>query len=778
MREIDDDKLRRLLIEAATDYAIYAIDPEGRIASWTAGAERITGYGADEILGQDFDILFTEDDRREGRPAAELRAARDDGRFQIEGWRVRKDASRFWAQSTLHALRDTDGRFIGFAKVTRDLTERRAAEQAVADSEQQFRLLVNGLTNAALYMLSPDGTVASWNVGAERIKGYRAPEILGQHFGVFYTPEDRERGAPEATLAAAAAEGRFETEAWRVRKDGSRFWAAVAVEPVRDAAGTLLGFAKITQDISERLRASDLLEEARSKAAQSQRLEAIGKLTGGIAHDFNNHLQVIVSNLEFIGDRVGGDAELSQRVHSATTAAEHSASLTRRLLAFARRQPLQPRVVNLSKSIQGMAELLRQSLGEKVELESLVSGGLWNTVVDVVELENALVNLAVNARDAMPDGGNLTIEIGNAFLDHQYARQNPEAEAGQYVVIAVSDTGTGMSPEQTERAFEPFYTTKGEGRGTGLGLSQVHGFIKQSGGHIKLYSEPGAGTTVKIYLPRSGKPEALEPTAVTAEMAGRGECILVVEDDPAVRRSAVDMVAGLGYRALQAEDGKSALAILRSGAPVNVLFTDIVMPGPMNGRELSLAAEALMPGIAVLFTSGYTENAIIHNGQLDDGILLLSKPYNRQEMAIKLRMAIDQAARRTDGPPPRAGTGAARPRVLLVEDDALLRASVAGVLRRMGCTVAEAGSAETALEAAGDGTPLDVLVTDMSLPGMTGTSLIEALRRGHPGLAAILMTGRPPETLPPRTSLLPKPFVRSQLSDALAALGWPERMPD
>jgi signal transduction histidine kinase len=383
-------------------------------------------------------------------------------------------------------------------------------------------------------------------------------------------------------------------------------------------------------------------EKAEEALRQSQKMEAIGHLTGGIAHDFNNILQIITGNLDLLVSAVRENDRASQRLHNAQLAAERAARLTQQLLAFARRQPLQPKVLNVGRRMSEIADLLRRTLGN-IEVECVGAGGLWNVQADFAQLENAILNLALNARDAMPNGGKLTIETANVLLDDAYASRHGDVEPGQYMMIAVTDTGCGMTPEQIERAFEPFYTTKPEGQGTGLGLSQVYGFVKQSGGHVKIYSELGHGTSVKIYLPRvrQNEDQVARPAPDQAK-GGTGECVLVVEDDAAVRAATVEILSELGYRVLEAEDSSRALAILESGAPIDLLFTDVVMPGPVSSRQLAANAVGLRPDIAVLFTSGYTENAIIHHGRLDDGVFLLSKPYRKDDLARKVRSVLSE----------------------------------------------------------------------------------------------------------------------------------------
>ncbi len=385
--------------------------------------------------------------------------------------------------------------------------------------------------------------------------------------------------------------------------------------------------------------ASDVTQRVNSENAlrQAQKMEAVGNLTGGVAHDFNNLLQIVSANLDLIAAGLKGNAEAAGRLHNAIAAVDRGARLTAQLLAFARKQALDPRSTNLGRLVQDMTELLRRTLGEHVEVEASVAGGLWNTLVDPTQVENAILNLAINARDAMVQGGKLTVEIANAFLDDDYAAQHADVTPGQYVMIAVSDTGHGMPPDVVARVFDPFFTTKPEGRGTGLGLSQVYGFVKQSGGHIKIYSEVGHGTTVKLYLPRTKKPQEMLAPVSTQPIAGGFETILVAEDDEGVRAAVVDMLSELGYHVLKADNAEQALAVLASGVTVDLLFTDVVMPGPISTRELARRAQEMHPDMLVLYTSGYTQNAIVHNGRLDEDVFLLSKPYRKDDLARKLR---------------------------------------------------------------------------------------------------------------------------------------------
>jgi PAS domain S-box-containing protein len=506
------------------------------------------------------------------------------------------------------------------------------------ESERHFRHLVESVTDYAIFMLNPEGFVTNWNSGAERIKGYTADEIVGQHFSLFYTEDDRRNGVPERAIATARRVGRFGADGWRVRKDGDLFWASVIINAVHDEEGNHVGFAKVTRDLTERRAIEDQLR-------QVQKMEAIGQLTGGIAHDFNNLLTVISGNIETVQRRVGADPSLDRLMQAALRGVERATTLTHRLLAYSRRQPLDPKPTELNRLIIGMSDLLVRSLGEHIKIETVLSAGLWRVSVDPNQLENAVLNLGLNSRDAMPEGGKLTLETANTYLDDAYARAHDEVVAGQYVMLAVSDTGAGMAADIVEKAFEPFFTTKSMGEGTGLGLSQVYGFTKQSGGHIKIYSEPGEGTTVRLYLPRAGEPQAgtsddTQQTS-TADVGGT-ETILVVEDNEDVRAYTTEVLRELGYRVLVATEGDEALALLASEPGIALLFTDIGLPGPFNGRQLADEARRRRSDLKVLFTTGYAQNAIIHQGRLDPGVQLIVKPFNFAGLAAKIRQMFDE----------------------------------------------------------------------------------------------------------------------------------------
>jgi len=759
----------QMLVERVADYAIYMLNPDGTVASWNAGARRFKGYTEAEILGQHFSRFYTPADRAAGLPERALATALENGRFEAEGWRVRKDGSHFWASIVIDPILDDDGQLLGFAKITRDISDKKLAREALRRSEEQFRMLVDSVIDYAIYILSPEGLVTTWNAGARNIKGYTADEVVGTHFRRFYSEEDRADGLPERVLATAREQGRYHGEGVRVRKDGTRFRADVVVDAIRDADGRIVGFAKITRDVTQRVQ----LEEARQALQHAQRLEAVGKLTGGVAHDFNNILQVIGGSLQLLGGTVAGMPAAQRHLQMALAAVDRGAKLSSQLLAFARRQPLQPYVLNPGRVVRNMEDLVRRAVGEHVEVETVVSASLWNTTLDPHQLENVVLNLAINARDAMPSGGRLTVELSNTMLDDTYVSAAHEVPPGQYVLLAISDTGTGMTPDVRERAIEPFFTTKGEGQGTGLGLSMAFGFVKQSGGHFRIYSELGHGTTIKAYFPRALEAEQTLPEPVANEVRGGTETILVVEDDPNVQATVVGMLSELGYQVLRADNAEMALAVLKAGVRCDLLFTDVVMPGKLKSTEMVRQARALLPDMKVLYTSGYTQNAIIHGGRLDPGVELLSKPYRREKLASKVRQMLGGQEASEPAPvatPPRpvASTGL---RVLLIEDDAQARELYRDILLAAGFLADEAPTAQDALAMLARDR-YHAAVVDYSLPDLDGLTLARRIVQHHPGVAIVFASGY--GSLVAGTSdvtarVLTKPFTDLQLKQALLA---------
>ena len=632
---LTEDDRYRLLVEGISDYAIYLLSPEGTITSWNRGAEIFKGYTADEIVGRHFAEFYTPEDREKGLPARGLEIAAREGKFECEGWRVRKDGERFWAYVIIDPIRTADGELFGYAKITRDLTERRAAEETLRTSQEQFRLLVQGVTDYAIYMLSPSGEISSWNSGAERIKGYTADEVLGSHFSRFYTAADRAAGEPARALAVAAKEGRFEKEGKRVRKDGTEFWANVVIDALRTPDGALLGFAKITRDVTAQRETRRELEEAREALFQAQKMDAVGQLTGGVAHDFNNLLMVIKGSLELLRKRVLEDPRALHLLENAQLGANRGMALTQRMLAFARRQELKVSAVDIPALVAGMAELLTRSLDTKVELELRFPLNLACVLADSNQLELAILNLVVNARDAMPAGGSIIVSAKEAHLKDAPA-------VGRYVCLSVTDSGEGMDAETLARAVEPFFTTKGVGKGTGLGLPMVHGVAQQSGGRFVLKSEKGRGTTAEIWLPcataNASDPSA--PPVPTVHPMARPRVVMVVDDDMLVLHSAVAMLEDLGHRVIQSTSGKEALKLLAEHPEVEVLITDHAMPN-MTGAELAEKAQTISPSLPIVLATGYAELPAGLAGTL----MRLAKPFTQRE----LENAIVQAAGSSPG---------------------------------------------------------------------------------------------------------------------------------
>jgi PAS domain S-box-containing protein len=606
--EIQEQRFQ-LLVNAVVDYAIYMIAPDGTIVTWNPGAKRFKGYEAEEIIGRPYATFFLPEDRERGLPQRILDTAAHEGRFEGEGWRLRKDGTRFWAHVVVDAIYDEDRSLVGYAKITRDLTEKRGAEQALKESEERFRMLVQGVKDYAIYMLDPDGRVTNWNAGAQLIKGYGADEIVGEHFSRFYTEEDRARGEPARALETARTKGKYEKEAWRVRKDGTRFWASVLLDPIYNEAGVLTGYAKITRDISERKKAEEELEEARAALYQSQKLQALGELTGGIAHDFNNLLTVIRGSAELLM-RPSLSAEKRERyIGSIIETSDRATALTSHLLAFGRRQALKPEVLQLNVRLDAFAEMIQRTFGSKYEVSIDLDPELWPVEVDVTQLETALLNAAINGRDAMPDGGRLVLRT----------RNRPD---GDEVSIEVEDNGEGMEPEVVERVFEPFFTTKPVGKGTGLGLSQIHGFAAQTGGRAEISSRPGEGTRLSIVLPRSHKTQEEDEAAEAPSLPFAGLRVLLVEDNDQVRHFAEQLLEEMHCEVVSADSGERALAVLEKES-FNLLFTDVVMPG-MSGIELANRVRNDFPDLPILLASGYSEEVV--RGAASK-FRMVSKPY-------------------------------------------------------------------------------------------------------------------------------------------------------
>ncbi|KQP47629.1 hypothetical protein ASF44_23430 [Pseudorhodoferax sp. Leaf274] len=657
----DSNEQLRLVIEGAKDHAIFTVDPAGHITTWSAGAQAIFGWTAQEALGQSVALVFTPQDVADGAHVRELTLAARTGHAHDERWHITKSGRRVFMNGSVHPLPDdTDGQPRGFIKIARDDTVRQEAAAARAQEVERQRLSLQQMPGFVGILSGPEHRYEYVNDAYVAISGERDflgrtvrevfPELAGQGF---YELLDQVYATGTAYTARAMPlhlDNRTASEADR--------FIDFVYEPIRDASGAVSGVFAGGYDVTDQVRAQRQLAEANlgleqrvdatvrhlmaaeEALRQAQKMEAVGQLTGGLAHDFNNLLGGITSSLELVQRHIaqGRIADVDRYVVAAQGAARRAAALTHRLLAFSRRQTLDPKIVDVNLLVAGLEDLVRRTVGPSIEVTVVGSASLWPTLVDAPQLESALLNLCINARDAMPDGGRITIETANRWLDGQAAKTLTMAE-GQYISLSVTDTGTGMTPEVMARAFEPFFTTKPLGQGTGLGLSMIYGFAQQSGGQVRIYSEVGAGTTVSIYLARStasAEPAEL-PALETVGRASVGETVLLVEDEPTIRMAVTDELGELGYTVLEASDGKTALRALQSGAHIDLLLTDVGLPGGMNGRQIADAARTALPGLKVLFITGYAENAMIGDGQLEPGMAVLTKPFSLEELGIRIR---------------------------------------------------------------------------------------------------------------------------------------------
>ncbi len=654
----------RQLLEALPA-AVYTTDAAGRVTFFNEAAVELAGHRPE--LGRDLWCVSWRLHRPDGTPLPHDEcpmavALREDRPVRgVEVIAERPDGTRINLLPYPTPLHDSSGALVGAVNVLVDITERKQAEKAVFQlnetleqrveqrsqlisqaftelraSEERFRLLVQGVADYAIFMLDPNGFVTNWNAGAARIKGYAAEEIIGRHFSQFYTEEDRQDGLPERVLETARRTGKYEAEGWRVRKDGTRFWANVVIDAIHDGTGRLIGFAKITRDLTERKAAEDQLRQA-------QKMEAIGQLTGGVAHDFNNLLTAIIGNLEMLANLLPAGDRGRRYAEGALRAASRGARLTEHLLAFSRRQEIRPQIVSINDLLRENLMLCQKTVGEGVAIALALQDEVWPCRIDPAQFGAAILNLAANARDAMNRSGRLIFRTENVTT----AADEIDQPAGDYVALLVSDTGCGMSADVLERAFEPFYTTKEVGKGTGLGLSQVYGFARQSGGVARIESKVGKGTTVRICIPRAeGQAAAgavsLEGLSKTPPAAAT---ILVVEDDPDVREMIVGILSDLGYQILVAANGPEALAILSRDQPVDLLFTDIVMPAGVSGTALARQASRLRPDLRVLLSSGYAREA----NQLRSARVefpFIAKPYRPAALGQKLEEVLAASLRR------------------------------------------------------------------------------------------------------------------------------------
>jgi PAS domain S-box-containing protein len=623
---LSEEERFRLLIGSVTDYAIYMLDTDGRVATWNPGAERFKGYTAQEIIGHHYSRFFTPEDAAADLPKRALQIAAREGRYEAEGWRIRKDGSRFWANAVLDPIRDDTGKLLGFAKVTRDVTDRRDRDQALFESEQRFRMLVQGVRDYAIYMLDRDGRVTNWNAGAQAIKGYSADEIVGQHFSRFYTEDDRYNGEPQKALQTALVEGKYEREAWRVRKDGTLFWAHVLIDPIYDDKGEHIGFAKVTRDITQKKLDQEELERTREALAQAQKLQALGELTGGIAHDFNNLMTVIAGASDFLlKNRDLPEEKKIRYLEAIVETSDRATSLTNHLLAFGRRQAITPVVIDLAVHLDAFAEMIGRMLGSMYKVTLDIQSESPLVEADAAQLETALLNAAVNARDAMEMGGELTLLVNDC-----------QFEGADAVSITVRDNGPGIPPDVLKRVFEPFFTTKEIGKGTGLGLSQIHGFAAQAGGAAEISSEVGVGTDVRIILPRSDKPVETDAPGEERATLPKGLKVLLVEDNAQVRDFAAELLRDLDCQVIACDNGDDALEEALKGK-FDLVFSDVVMPG-LSGLQLAERLETERPDLPVLLATGYSDELL---GDRSRHLSIVAKPYGVTALAGAIAAAID-----------------------------------------------------------------------------------------------------------------------------------------
>jgi PAS domain S-box-containing protein len=626
-RYTERERLFSAVVESSND-AIITKALDGTITGWNPAAERLFGYTAAEAVGKRIDIIVPPDRRVE---VAEIlgRIAKGEAVEQYETSRLHRDGREVSVSLGVSPIKSAAGEIVGASKIARDISESKRTQKAL-NQEIEERQRIFETSQDLILVTDPAGNFVQVSPSSMTILGYRPEEMIGHSAIEFIHPGDLDSTREEMRAARRGRQMRnFETR--YVHRDGKAVtltWMGTWSEPVRR-------HFFIGRDLTEK-------HAAEAQLHQAQKMDAVGQLTGGVAHDFNNILTVITGTIGILADAVADRPQLAAIASMIDDAAERGANLTKHLLAFARKQPLQPRAVDVNVLTLETAKLLHPTLGEQIEIAPVLAADASAALVDPNQLTTAILNLSLNARDAMPGGGKLTLETKNVYLDADYASMHSEVIVGNYVMIAVSDTGSGIPAANLEKVFDPFFTTKEVGKGTGLGLSMVFGFVKQSNGHIKIYSEEGHGTTVKIYLPRAtGLAHTVAELQASSQIEGGTEVVLVVEDDALVRRYVVTQIESLGYSTLEARNAAEALKVIGNTATINLLFTDVIMPGPMNGRQLVDEALKRYPSLKVLYTSGYTENAIVHHGRLDTGVMLLAKPYRKSDLARMMRMALD-----------------------------------------------------------------------------------------------------------------------------------------
>jgi PAS domain S-box-containing protein len=802
----------------AINGGLILLDTSGRVQGWNAWMENASGFSAADVSGKTLAEIFPDADLKRLPSAINAALASSASTWLTNA--LNPNLLPLHDRSNRPVLHDIAVSPIGAEPVTgclifvTDVTMITNRERYLRQQQNARYDAVVDSAPDVIITLDHEGRIQFANPAAVSHLGYSVAELIGKEaVDLFETRLDfvstwrgaiaSPRSGRPKELVASRKDGSLtyleaSASQW---KTGSRYFVTIILrdinqrratdaalraseEQARNAAAAL---TELNQTLEQRVQdRTAQLTSAEDALRQSQKMEAIGSLTGGIAHDFNNLLAVISGNLHLLKHDVAGNEPAERRVKNALDGVARSAKLSQQLLAFARRQPLAPKVINLGRFIEDMEDIIGKAVGEGVTVEIKIGSELWNTLIDPGNVENALLNLAINARDAMDGQGLLTIEASNAVLDADYVRMHADVVRGEYVLIAVTDTGEGMTPEVMTKVFEPFFTTKPEGRGTGLGLSMVYGFVRQSGGHIKIDSEVGKGTTIRLYLPRSMQIEEQLVDIDAMPVVGGNEMVLVAEDDEAVRETVVALLNDLGYRVLKAKDAQSALSIIESGMPIDLLFTDVVMPGTLKSTELARKARERIPHLAVLFTSGYSQDAISNSGRLDENVELLSKPYTRDALARKLRHVLANATQKklmqanfdtallTREYPAKKLLS-----VLVCEDDPLILYSTIELVRHMGHQATPAADAHTALSILAT-KPVDIVLTDVGLPDMSGAQLVKEALLQNPELAIIYASGQDqdPDVASSNGAItLPKPFTYDALAEAIASAARKGRRP-
>ena len=786
-------RLGRIVEEAASEVYVFSAT-DFRFLLVNKGARENLGMSVDQLAEMHPWDLKPEFSERDFREFVQPLLDGETDKLIFETVHRRSDATTYDVDVSLQLISSGDEPL--FYASIRNITEQKKVRRELEAATGRLDAILNN-TTMAVFMMDDRQHCSFMNRAAEEMTGFTFAETQGRplHDVIHHHhPDGRPFPIEECPIDRAFPED-YQTQGEEVfiHKDGHFYNVGFTASPMKDRAGNTVGTVIEARNIDDELDARKALnsfnEELRSRVevavaqrelleaqlVQSQKMEAIGQLTGGIAHDFNNLLQVIGGNLHLLRSDPAIAGRNAQRVEHAMSGVERGANLASQLLAFGRQQPLSPEPVDAGRVIRGMDEMFRRTLGESIEIETVVAAGLWNCLVDPGQLENALLNLVINARDAMGGEGMLTVEAGNASLDDEYIQSNPDAQAGQYVVLAVTDNGCGIPEEDLSRVFEPFFSTKETGKGTGLGLSMVFGFVKQSGGHVAIYSEVGEGTTVRIYLPRTRAEEPVGRRESDLVLApGHDEVILAVEDDDEVRVTVMEMLSSIGYQVIEAENADAALAIVNCGIEIDLLFTDVVMPGSLKSTELARLAKKRLPDIQILFTSGYTQNAIVHAGRLDEGVALISKPYTAERLSQKIRSVLARSGNEARPPTP-AMRGVATdigPReakkILVVEDELFIRMSLVEVLQELGHVTDEAGSLQEARIkfAAGN---YAMMITDLGLPDGSATAFVLELLEAEVPVNIVIATGGsiPEELAPFELPILRKPFSDLHIRAAL-----------